>query len=194
MKHRAEQFSMELPGKADESDPRTRILHAIGRNWDRMAAYAAYRFEQTIDPVEVLDGVVDSAVRAEGKGKVRKLDSFIFAVFARKAKKLFDRRQQVQYEDDEDLGRLKATVDTRSVREIEISLQLRQIEKLLDNERERAVCALYCQGLSYREMGNILGTTEEAARKAFNRAVAKVRRLVSANSSRGRGTGPLTRT
>jgi len=194
MKDQREQLPLLMTGKqhVSEDELRSKVIFAVQRNWDRMTAYAKSRFEQAVDPADVLDSVVESAVRAERKGKVRRLDAFVFCIFAKKARQWL-LRQRIEYHDPEELAQLRGNSDSSFVRQIEINLQLRELQELLDNERERTICAMFLQGYTYRQTGEVLGMTEDAVRKCFDRAVEKLKRIVSKNPTQGPRSGPHKR-
>jgi len=163
--------------RIQDADLREIVLKAAECAWGRVLASSDRRFREIIDASEILDEVVDGAITAHGRNGVRDFQSYLFVGLVRKAAKLFRKEQKVEYRSPEELAALEQTVDTDWVRKLETELQVKELISLMD-DRTRSIYVMLIQGFSLREIGKVLGISEDAVRKSFDRGIDRVRRRV----------------
>ena len=158
---------------------REKVVRAAERAWSRVLASSDGRLYEAVDASQILDEVVDGAIAAHRKDGVRDFESYLFVGLVRKAARLFRRERKVEYRSPEELAGLEQTVDTDWVRKLETDLQVKELMNLMD-ERTRSIYVMRSQGHSPKEIGKVLGMTEDAVRMSFARGIARVRRRLEA--------------
>ena len=174
--------------RIQDADLRETVLKAAERAWGRVLACSDSRSREVIDASGILDEVVDGAINAHAWTGVRNFQSYLYVGLARKVARLFRREQRVEYQGPEELARLEQTLDTDWVRKLETELQVKELIGMMD-DRTRTIYVMLSQGFSRREIGKVLGISEDAVRMSFARGIERVRRRVQAGKKPESGPG-----
>ena len=145
-----------------------------GKSSDEALAFASEVWEG------VLRSVAKTIQRSSGRdGRIRNMDAYLFGAFHhrfnRALKKERRRLQTVQHlPSSHDLERLRQAHDSKAVRDLEESIQLKEAVRNMD-EWTRKVWAARQYGYSWREIATQLGLTEPQAKLRFRYAIGKLR-------------------
>jgi RNA polymerase sigma factor (sigma-70 family) len=150
------------------------VLRAAEQVLPRILAYSNVKLDDGIDAAMVRDLVVDAAMNAKREGPVRDYQQYLFKSFVRKAVRVLRRASKMEYRDPEDLASIAS--DPAFVEKLDRKIQLEEAIALMD-DKTREIYALETQGYKFKEIGSILGMSEDAVRKHYKRGVERVKRL-----------------
>ena len=145
-----------------------------GKNSDEALAFASEVWEG------VLRSVAKTIRRHDGRNwQVKNMEAYLFGVFHhrfnRALKKERRRLQTIQHlPSSRDLEFLRQAHDSKSVRDLEQSIQLKQAVANMD-EWTRKVWAARQYGYSWKEIATQLGLTEPQVKLRFRYAIGKIR-------------------
>ena len=133
---------------------------------------------------EVWEGVLRSVAktiqRSNGRNwRIKNMEAYLFGAFHhrfnRALKKERRRLQTIQHlPSSRDLERLRQAHDSKAVRDLEQSIQLKEAVRNMD-EWTRKVWAARQYGYSWKEIATQLGLTEPQAKLRFRYAIGKLR-------------------
>jgi RNA polymerase sigma factor (sigma-70 family) len=145
-----------------------------GKNSDEALAFASEVWEG------VLRSVAKTIQRSNGRNwRIRDMEAYLFGAFHhrfnRALKKERRRLQTIQHlPTSRDLERLGQAHDSKAVRDLEQSIQLKQAVRNMD-EWTRKVWSARQYGYSWKEIAMQLGLTEPQVKLRFRYAIGKIR-------------------
>ena len=145
-----------------------------GKSSDEALAFASEVWEG------VLRSVAKTIQRANGKNwRIKNMEAYLFGAFHhrfnRALKKERRRLQMMQhFPSSHDLERLLQAHDSKAVRDLEQSIQLKEAVRNMD-EWTRKVWAARQYGYSWKESATQLGLTEPQVKLRFRYAIGKLR-------------------
>jgi RNA polymerase sigma factor (sigma-70 family) len=183
-------LSSFIPPIAAPQHEITELIVVARRLWPRVRAHA-YREQpgKSSDEAlafasEVWEGVLRSVAktiqRSNGKNwRIQNMDAYLFGAFHhrfnRALKKERRRLQMVQHlPSSHDLERLRQAHDSKAVRDLEQSIQLKEAVRKMD-EWTRKVWAARQYGYSWKEIATQLRLTEPQVKLRFRYAIGKLR-------------------
>ncbi len=154
------------------------IAQAALKDWDRLREYAARRRIDSSFAADILENIVKSmsAGRHRSSGNaVRNPESYIFARFARRIKRLAIKERRVDYVGTlNELASYTAAQDWEWPLRVMNSIRVREIISYMDPET-RSTYWLRTQGLSWKEVARRQGTLVNTATKAYERGLERTR-------------------
>ena len=183
-------LSSFIPPIAAPQHEITELIVVARSLWPRVRAHA-YREQpgKSSDEVlafasEVWEGVLRSVAktiqRSNGKNwRIKNMEAYLFGAFHHRfnrALKKERRRLQIMQHlpSSHDLERLRQAHDSKAVRDLEQSIQLKEAVRKMD-EWTRKVWAARQYGYSWREIAAQLGLTEPQVKLRFRYAIGKLR-------------------
>ena len=145
-----------------------------GKSSDEALAFASEVWEG------VLRSVAKTIQRSNGKNwRIKNMEAYLFGAFHhrfnRALKKERRRLQMMQHlPSSHDLERLRQAHDSKAVRDLEQSIQLKEAVRKMD-EWTRKVWAARQYGYSWKEIATQLGLTEHQVKLRFRYAIGKLR-------------------
>ena len=145
-----------------------------GKSSDEAIAFASEVWEG------VLRSVAKTILRSNGRNwRIKNMEAYLFGAFHhrfnRALKKERRRLQTVQHlSSNHDLERLKQAHDSKAVRDLEQSIQLKEAVRNMD-EWTRKVWAARQYGYSWKEIAIQLSLTEHQVKLRFRYAIGKLR-------------------
>jgi RNA polymerase sigma factor (sigma-70 family) len=145
-----------------------------GKSSDEAVAFASEVWEG------VLRSVAKTIQRSNGKNwRIQNMDAYLFGAFHhrfnRALKKERRRLQMMQHlPSSHDLERLRQAHDSKAVRDLEQSIQLKEAVRKMD-EWTRKVWAARQYGYSWKEIATQLRLTEPQVKLRFRYAIGKLR-------------------
>jgi RNA polymerase sigma factor (sigma-70 family) len=165
------------------------LISAATRLWPRVQAHARRELasKNSEDGValaaEVWEGVLQSVAktlqRSIGKGPgIVDLEAYLFGIFHHRFNRVLkkERRRQEAIEllpSTHDLEQLPGAHDAKSPRNIERSLQVKEVVQNMDDWTRRVWTAKQC-GYSWREIAEDVGLSEQTAKARFHNALRKL--------------------
>src|ERR1700677_4464417 len=146
----------------------------LGKNSDEAIAFASEVWEG------VLRSVAKTIQRSSGRNwRIKNMEAYLFGAFHhrfnRALKKERRRLQTVQHlSSNHDLERLKQAHDSKAVRDLEQSIQLKEAVRNMD-EWTRKVWAARQYGYSWKEIAIQLSLTEHQVKLRFRYTIGKLR-------------------
>lgn len=148
---------------------------------------AVYRFATrwVADPEQALDIAQETFVRAyrglkdyRGEGKFR---TWLFSIalnVARSSARRHKRRGEVRLDTGWDLPDLRTPPDMKVARAEAFARAARELADLPEKQRGAVSLRIY-EGLSFREIGEIIGCSEVSARVNYHHGIQKLREALS---------------
>lgn len=154
------------------------IAEAALKNWDRLRDYAARERIDSSFAADIVESIVASmsvALRRNGSGEVRNPDSYIYARFARRIRRLAARERRIEYRGTlQDLDSGKSTQDWEWPLRLENSIQAKEAIAYMDADTRRTYW-FRVHGLSWKEIARRDGVTVNTAIKAYHRGLERTR-------------------
>jgi RNA polymerase sigma factor (sigma-70 family) len=165
------------------------LIAVAGRLWPRVQAYA--RSERTNlnsdDSValaaEVWEGVLQSVAktrqRRSGKGSgIVDLEAYLFGAFHHRFNRALKKERRRQETIDlvsssRDLEQLPGARDWKSARDLEVSIQVKEVIQNMDDWTRRAWAAKV-YGYTWKEIAEHMGLKEHQAKQRFGHALRKL--------------------
>ena len=163
------------------------VIDSAQRNWRRVLDYAS---REAVDPsraAQVLERTVASVAsarrRKQGHTDINDLDSYLFAAFVRKLKRLVTKERILEFvRSTSELETLKSAQDQEWTARLEDKLQIQEIVATMD-DRTRNTYWKRSHGFSWREIARAQGLSVNAAKKNYEYGLEKVRRRISGETS-----------
>jgi len=165
------------------------LIAVASRLWPRVQAHARREFanKNSGDSValaaEVWEGVLQSVSktlqRRNGKGSgIVDLEAYLFGAFHHRFNRALkkERRRQETIElvpSSRDLEQLPGAQDLKSARDLELSIQVKEVIQNMDDWTRRAWTAKV-YGYTWREIGEHMGLSERQAKLRFGYALRKL--------------------
>ena len=175
----------ETDGRGNRID--SDVMDSAQRNWYRVLDYAS---REAVDPsraAQVLErtavSVASARRRKQGHTDINDLDSYLFAAFVRKLKRLLRRERIVEFVHSvSELESVKSAQDREWAGRLEDSLQIQEIIAAMD-DRTRNTYWKRAHGYGWREIARAQGLSVNAAKKNYEYGLEKVRRRISGETS-----------
>jgi len=183
-------LSSFIPPIAAPHHEMSELIAVARRLWPRVQAHAHREQhgkssdEALVFASEVWEGVLRSVAktiqRSNGRNwRIKNMEAYLFGAFHhrfnRALKKDRRRLQTIQHlPSSRDLERLRQAHDSKAVRDLEQSIQLKEAVRSMD-EWTRKVWAARQYGYSWKEIATQLGLTEPQAKLRFRYAIGKLR-------------------
>lgn len=183
-------LSSFAPRNRDAQEHIRQLIEAARRLWPRIRAHAIRQSEPNNlhDAIPLASDVWESALQSVGKTVIRKngrgvpirdLDAYLFGVFIhrfnRALKKERRRRQVLHHFPTHDLELLQQSHNSKAVREIEQSVQVKEVITSMD-EWSRKVWVARKYGYSWHEIAVFFGMTDAQAKLKFRYTIARLRK------------------
>src|SRR5271157_429023 len=165
------------------------LITVASRLWPRVQAHARRkRANQNSDDnvalaAEVWEGVLQSVSktlqRRNGKGSgIEDLEAYLFGVFHHRFNRALkkERRRQETIElvpSSRDLEQLPGARDLKSARDLELSIQVKEVIQNMDDWTRRAWAAKV-YGYTWKEIAEHMGLKEHQAKQRFGHALRKL--------------------
>src|SRR6202521_1327683 len=175
---------------ASHQDEISELVVVARRLWPRIKAHAHREQpeknseEALVLATEVWESVLQSVAKTDQRSnrqnwRIMNTEAYLFGAFHhrfnRALKKERRRLQTVQHlPSNHDLECLKQAHDSKAVRDLEQSIQLKEAVRKMD-EWTRKVWAARQYGYSWKEIATQLGLTEPQAKLRFRYAIGKLR-------------------
>lgn len=160
------------------------IAEAAIKNWNRLRDYAARERIDSSFAADIVESIVKSmsaAQRRNGSGEVRNPDSYIYARFARRIKRLAIRERRIEYRGTlQDLDFCKAARDWEWPLRLENSIQAKEAVAYMDVDTRRTYW-FRVHGLSWKEIARRQGVVRNTAIKAYERGLERTRERMRLN-------------
>jgi RNA polymerase sigma factor (sigma-70 family) len=175
--------------KAQPLHPDNELISVASRLWPRVQAHARRELakknsdETVAFAAEVWEGVLQSVSktlqRRNGKGSgIVDLEAYLFGVFHHRFNRALkkERRRQETIElvpSSGDLEQLLGARDLNSARDLELSIQVKEVVQNMDDWTRRAWAAKV-YGYTWREIAEHMGLNEHQAKLRFGYALRKL--------------------
>ncbi len=175
--------------KAQPLDHNDELITVAGRLWPRVQAHARRELanknpdDSVALAAEVWEGVLQSVSktrqRRNGKGaEILDLEAYLFGAFHHRFNRVLkkERRRQATIElvaSSHDLEQLPGARDLKSSRELEHSIQVREVVQNMDGWT-RKIWTARQYGYSWREIAEYVGLGEQAAKVRFHHALRRL--------------------
>ena len=175
--------------KAQPLHPDNELISVASRLWPRVQAHArrALANKNSDDSValaaEVWEGVLQSVAktrqRRSGKGsEIVDLEAYLFGAFHHRFNRALkkERRRQTTIElvaSSHDLEQLPGARDWKSARDLELSIQVKEVIQNMDDWTRRAWAAKV-YGYTWKEIAEHMGLKEHQVKLRFGHALRKL--------------------
>jgi RNA polymerase sigma factor (sigma-70 family) len=175
--------------KAQPLHPDNELISVASRLWPRVQAHArrALANKNSDDSValaaEVWEGVLQSVAKTRqwrnGKGaEILDLEAYLFGAFHHRFNRALkkERRRQETIElvpSSRDLEQFPGARDLKSARDLELSIQVKEVIQNMDDWTRRAWAAKV-YGYTWKEIAEHMGLKEHQAKQRFGHALRKL--------------------
>lgn len=154
------------------------IVEAALKNWDRLREYAARERIDSSFAADIVESIVNSMSvgrNHSGKSTVRNPESYIYARFTRRIKRLAVKERRIDY-----VGTLRELESYEGAQDWEWRLRLDNTIQAAEaigymDEQTRRTYLRRMQGFSWREIARKQGVSVNTAIKTYSRGLARVR-------------------
>lgn len=172
------------------------IVEAALKNWDRLREYAARERIDSSFAADIVESIVNSISAGRnhsGKGAVRNPESYIYARFTRRIKRLAIKERRIDYVGTlRELETYEGAQDWEWRLRVDSAIEAAEAIEYMD-EPTRRTYLRRMQGFSWREIAKKQGVNVNTAIKTYSRGLERVReRMLSKPSGSQSGNRPPT--
>lgn len=173
------------------------IVEAALKNWDRLREYAARERIDSSFAADIVESIVNSMSAGRnhsGKSTVRNPESYIYARFTRRIKRLAVKERRIDYAGTlRELESYEGAQDWEWRLRIDNTIQAAEAIGYMD-ERTRRTYLRRMQGFSWKVIAKKQGVSVNTAIKSYSRGLARVRERMVSKPNESQSEGDRRRT